>query len=81
MGALLPQVYLHGLTLGDFELALRGLLGEGASLSPASLQRLKAQWQDEYATRKQQRLDTLEVVYVWADGLSVNAGLDHSKSE
>ena len=37
VGELLPQLYLHGLALGDFELALRGLLGEGAPLSPASL--------------------------------------------
>jgi putative transposase len=80
VGELLPQLYLHGLALGDFELALRGLLGEGAPLSSASLQRLKAQWQDEYATWKQQRLDTLEVVYVWADGLYVKAGLENSKA-
>lgn len=77
---LLPQLYLHGLALGDFELALRGLLGEGAPLSSASLQRLKAQWQDEYATWKQRRLDTLEVVYVWADGLYVKAGLEKTKA-
>jgi transposase-like protein len=37
VGELLPQLYLHGLALGDFELALRGLLGEGAPLSSASL--------------------------------------------
>lgn len=80
VGELLPQLYLHGLALGDFELALRGLLGEGAPLSSASLQRLKVQWQDEYATWKQQRLDTLEVVYVWADGLYVKAGLENSKA-
>ena len=42
VGALLPQLYRHGLALGDFELALRGLLGEGAPLSAASLARLKA---------------------------------------
>ena len=36
VGALLPQLYLHGLALGDFELAFRGLLGEGAALSPAT---------------------------------------------
>ena len=80
VGELLPQLYLHGLALGDFELALRGLLGEGAPLSPASLQRLKAQWQTEYATWQQRRLDDLEVVYVWADGLYVKAGLDDSKA-
>src|SRR6476620_10880072 len=48
VGELLPQLYLHGLALGDFELALRGLLGDGAPLSPASLLRLKTQWQLEY---------------------------------
>src|SRR6185369_10928444 len=71
VGELLPQLYLHGLALGDFELALRGLLGEGAPLSPASLLRLKTQWQLEYETWKQRRLDDLEVVYLWADGLYV----------
>jgi hypothetical protein len=62
VGELLPRLYLHGLALGDFELAFRGLLGEGAPLSAASLQRLKAQWQLEYDTWKQRRLDDLEVV-------------------
>src|SRR5262249_9939169 len=63
-GELLPQLYLHGLALGDFELALRGLLGEGAPLSSASLLRLKTQWQTEYETWKTRRLDDLEVVYL-----------------
>ncbi len=49
-------------------------------MSSASLQRLKAQWQDEYATWKQQRLDTVEVVYVWADGLYAKTGLENSKA-
>jgi putative transposase len=80
VGELLPQLYLHGLALGDFELALRGLLGEGAPLSPASLLRLKTQWQLEYETWKQRRLDGLEVVYLWADGLYVKAGLEDTKA-
>ncbi len=80
VGELLPQLYLHGLALGDFELALRGLLGEGAPLSPASLLRLKTQWQGEYETWKQRRLDDLEVVYIWADGLYVKAGLEDTKA-
>jgi hypothetical protein len=42
---LVPQLYLHGLTRGDFELALGGLLGEGAPLSPSSIERLRAKWQ------------------------------------
>ena len=39
---LLPTLYLHGLAEGDFDLALRGLLGDGAPLSAASIGRLKA---------------------------------------
>jgi transposase-like protein len=80
VGELLPQLYLHGLALGDFELALRGLLGDGAPLSPASLLRLKTQWQLEYEAWKQRRLDDLEVVYLWADGLYVKAGLEDTKA-
>src|SRR6266545_7301090 len=49
VGKLLPELYLHGLALGDFELALRGLLGEGAPLSASSILRLKAEWQAQYA--------------------------------
>lgn len=80
VGELLPERYLHGLALGDFELALRGLLGEGAPLSPSSLARLKAQWQGEYERGKQRRLDDLNLVSVWADGLYVKAGLEDTKA-
>jgi transposase-like protein len=80
VGALLPQLYLHGLAQGDFELALRGLLGEGAPLSPASIQRLREKWQQEFEGWKTTRLDQLEVVYAWADGLYVKAGLEDTKA-
>jgi putative transposase len=80
VGELLPQLYLHGVALGDFDLALRGLLGDAAPLSAASLIRLKAVWQLEYEAWKQRRLDELEVVYVWADGLYGKAGLDDTKT-
>jgi putative transposase len=80
VGELLPQLYLHGLALGDFDLALRGLLGDAAPLSAASLTRLKAGWQLEYEAWQQRRLKDLEVVYVWADGLYVKAGLEDTKA-
>jgi transposase-like protein len=57
MGALLPALYLHGLAQGDFELALRGLLGDGAPLSPSSIARLRAQWQLDYEAWTQRRLE------------------------
>lgn len=76
----LPELYLHGLAKGDFELALRGLLGGGAPLSPASIQRLKAKWQIEYEEWKDQDLSALKVVYQWADGIFVRAGLEKDKA-
>jgi len=48
VGALLPDLYLHGLSLGDFDLALRGLLGDAAPLSPSSILRLKEAWQAQF---------------------------------
>ena len=80
VGRLLPELYLHGLAHGDFDLALRGLLGTGAPLSAASIARLKASWQTEYETWKRRRLDDLEPVYVWADGIYVKAGLEKDKA-
>jgi len=80
VGEMLPELYLHGLSSGDFELALRGLLGEGAPLSASSIQRLKARFAREYETWTQRDLSELEVVYWWADGLYVKAGIADRKS-
>src|SRR5262249_27114297 len=80
LGELLPELYLHGLAKGDFELALRGLLGEGAPRSASSIARLKAKWQLEYDAWKAQDLAGLEVAYMWADGLYVKAGLEDQKA-
>jgi transposase-like protein len=80
LGSLLPELYLHGLAEGDFELALRGLLGNGAPLSASSIARLKASWQVEYETWQGRSLADLEVVYLWADGLYVKAGIDDGKA-
>jgi transposase-like protein len=77
---LLPQLYLHGLASGDFELAMRGLLGEGAPLSSSSILRLKAVWQAEYESWKQRSLEGVEVVYIWVDGIYVKAGLEKEKA-
>jgi putative transposase len=80
VGALLPELYLHGLAEGDFELALRGLLGEGAPLSASTVARLKGKWQGEYALWRQQSLSGLQAVYLWADGVHVKAGLEKEKA-
>ena len=77
---LIPQLYLHGLSEGDFDLALRGLLGEDAPLSAATVARLKDRWNGELAEWRARRLDELEVVYVWVDGVYVKAGLEREKA-
>lgn len=80
VGDMLPELYLHGLSQGDFELALRGLLGEGAPLSASSIARLKEKWQAEYDAWKTRDLSDLEVVYLWVDGVYVKAGLEKEKA-
>jgi transposase-like protein len=77
---LLPELYLHGLAEGDFDLALRGLLGEDAPISAASVARLKAVWQQEYDAWTQRSLAELDVVYLWVDGVYVKAGLERQKA-
>jgi transposase-like protein len=77
---LIPELYLHGLASGDFELALRELLGEGAPLSASSLQRLKQKWQGEYERWKSTAVEEKEWAYFWADGIYVKAGIGKEKA-
>ena len=77
---LIPELYLHGLAQGDFDLALRGLLGEEAALSANTVARLKEKWQEEWAVWQSRPLEELEVVYLWADGIYVKAGLEKEKA-
>jgi transposase-like protein len=77
---LLPELYLHGLAQGDFDLALRGLLGEDAPISANTVARLKEKWSAEWEEWSTRRLDELEVVYLWVDGIYVKAGFEKEKA-
>ena len=77
---LIPQLYLHGLALGDFDLALRGLLGEDAPVSASTVARLKEKWLAEWRQWKQRSLEGLQLVYLWVDGVYVKAGLEKEKA-
>lgn len=77
---LIPQLYLHGLALGDFDLALRGLLGEDAPVSANTVARLKEGWKAEWEEWKKRPLDGLEVLFMWVDGVYVKAGLEKEKA-
>lgn len=77
---LIPQLYLHGLALGDFDVALKGLLGEEAPVSATTVARLKERWQMEWEEWNRRSLAGLEVVFLWVDGIYVKAGLEKDKA-
>jgi putative transposase len=77
---LLTRLYLEGLSTGDFEPVFRSLLGETAPLSPSSLVRLKADWQEEFTAWQTRRLDQARYVYCWVDGIYLAAGQEDEKS-
>jgi putative transposase len=68
----LPILYLHGLSTGDFGPALRDLLGEDASgLSPSSIARLTEAWQAEHAAFRTRELRFHRYAYLFVDGVNV----------
>jgi len=75
---LLARLYLEGLASGDFEPVFRALVGETAALSPSSILKLKADWQQEYAAWKKRPLRG-RYVYLYADGFYLKAGDDGDK--
>jgi transposase-like protein len=75
----LPLLYLHGLSTGDFVPALQQFLGSAAGLSAAAITRLTAQWTDDYHAWRKRDLSQVDYVYVWADGIHVNVRLDEDK--
>lgn len=77
---LFAQLYLEGLSSGDFEPVFRQLLGETAPLSANTILRLKERWEQEYEAWRRRPLDHARFVYVWADGIYLGAGLEKQNS-
>jgi len=78
--ALLPWLYLKGVSTGDFSEALQALLGPDApGLSPATLSRLKQGWQDELAQWQQRDLTGKRYVYFWVDGVYLETRLEDTR--
>ncbi|EIM30645.1 IS256 family transposase [Microvirga lotononidis] len=74
LDALLPILYLRGLSTGDFQEALSALLGQDApNLSPSVVTRLTGEWQGEYERWQARDLSARRYVYVWADGVYLQA--------
>ena len=77
LDALLPALYLRGISTGDFQEVLTALLGKDApNLSPAVIARLKGEWEDEYKLWQKRELSARRYVYVWADGVYLQARME-----
>jgi putative transposase len=85
LDALLPILYLRGVSAGDFQEALgvqalsplSAELGKDApNLSPSVIARLKESWADDYARWQRRDLSARHYVYVWADGVYLQARME-----
>lgn len=75
----LPLLYLHGLSSGDFAPALTQFCGSAAGLSASTVTRLTAQWQDEAKAFGDRSLADVDYVYLWVDGIHVKVRLESDK--
>lgn len=75
----LPLMYLHGMSSGDFAPALGEFFGSDAGLSASVITRLTTQWQDEARAFAERSLADRDYVYVWADGVHFNVRLEEER--
>jgi putative transposase len=77
LDALLPVLYLRGVSMGDLQEALGALLGKDApNLSPSVVARLRAEWEADHARWQRRDLSARRYVYVWADGVYLQARME-----
>lgn len=75
----LPLMYLHGMSTGDFAPALGEFFGSAAGLSPSVITRLTTQWQADQRAFAERSLADRDYVYVWADGVHFNVRLEEER--
>jgi putative transposase len=77
LDALLPILYLRGISSGDFQDALSALLGKDApNLSSSVISRLKEEWVVDYERWSKRDLSARRYVYIWADGVYLQARME-----
>jgi len=77
LDALLPVLYLRGVSTGDFQDALAALLGcDAPNLSPSVIARLTAERQAEYVRWQGRDLSARRYAYVWDDGVYLQARME-----
>ena len=80
LDAVLPVLYLRGISSGDFQEALSALLGRDApSLSASVIGRLKQAWADEHERWRRRDLSARHYVYLWADGVYLQGRMEDEK--
>jgi putative transposase len=75
----LPLLYLHGLSTGDFVPALGQFLGSSTGLSAPVITKLTEAWKAEQRTFAARDLSGVDYVYLWVDGIHVNIRLEEHK--
>lgn len=75
----LPLLYLHGLSSGDFVPALGQFLGSTAGLSASTVTKLTETWKTDQQAFSRRDLSSVDYVYLWADGIHVNIRLEEHK--
>jgi len=77
LDTLLPVLYLRGVSTGDFQEALAAILGANApNLSPRVISRLTGEWQQDYDRWQRRDLSARRYVYIWADGVYLQARME-----
>lgn len=80
LDALIPELYLRGISTNHFPDALTAVLGENAAgLSPTNIVRLKESWEQEYKSWLSRSLKGTRYVYIWADGIYFNIRLEEDR--
>jgi hypothetical protein len=77
--AVLPLLYLHGLSSGDFVPALEEFFGSKAGLSASVITRLTTAWQEEQRRFAERDLSAVDYVYLWVDGVHFTVRLDEDR--
>ena len=75
----LPLLYLHGLSSGDFVPALGQFLGSAQGLSASTITKLTQTWKAEARAFAERDLSTADYIYLWADGIHVNVRLEEAR--
>jgi transposase-like protein len=75
----LPLMYLHGMSSGDFVPALEEFFGSAAGLSASVVTRLTTEWQRERDQFAHRSLKDVDYVYLFADGIHFNVRLEEAR--